>query len=313
MTSASSVIFMGSPEIAVPALEALVESGYKIPLVVTQPDRPKGRGRKLTPPPVKVRAQELGLEVLQPDQVRSPEFLARITETQAQAIAVVAYGRILPNEVLQATPWGAINVHFSLLPKYRGASCVAAALMAGEEETGTTTMLMDEGMDTGPILLQWTEPILPEDTTATLSKRLAPLGAQQLVQTFKGLEAGNLRPAPQDDSQASLAPLLKKEQGHVAWDQKAKTLYHLYQGLTPWPGVFGFLNGKRLVLTQLRPLPGSPSGEPGSLGVEAGRVLYINGRDGRLQVLKLKPEGKREMTAEQWLQGQGDLTGVRLE
>lgn len=307
------VLFMGSPEIAVPSLQALVDAGYEVPLVITQPDRPKGRGRSPSPPPVKVAATELGLPVIQPTRIKTPEFLRQIQESQAQAIAVVAYGRLLPKEVLSATPWGAINVHFSLLPKYRGASCVAQALMAGEEETGTTTMLIDEGMDTGPILMQWTEPILPEDTTASLSARLAPLGAQQLVMTLQALEAGNLRPVPQEEAGASYAPPLKKEQGHLDWNQEVKTLYHLYQGLTPWPGIFGFIDGKRLLLTRLQAAAGPVQGNPGTFYRDPQGDLYINGRDGLLQVLQVKPEGKAEMSAEAWVRGRGEVSGCRLE
>ena len=307
------LIFMGSPEMAVPSLQALVEAGHDIPLVVTQPDRPKGRGQKLSPPPIKVAAEALGLRVLQPSSVKTPEFIQTLKEQKADGIVVVAYGRILPKEVIEATPWGCINVHFSLLPKYRGAACVAYALMEGEEETGTTTMLIDEGMDTGPILLQWTEPIHADDTTASLSERLAPLGGKQIVETLKGLEAGNLKPVPQDESRASPAPLLKKEQGHVDWAQGVQTLYNLYRGLSPWPGIYGFLQGKRLLLTELKPLSGPPTGPPGSLKIEGDEELILNCEDGRFKVLQLKPEGKRILRAAEFVRGLKEKEGLKLE
>lgn len=304
---------MGSPEVAVPSLQALIEAGHEIPLVVTQPDRPKGRGRKLSPPPLKEAAQALGLKVIQPTQVKNPEFLQTLKEQKADGIVVVAYGKILPKAVIEATPLGCINVHFSLLPKYRGAACVAYALMEGEDETGTTTMLIDEGMDTGPILLQWSETIYPEDTSATLSERLAGLGAKQIVATIAGLEAGNLNPVPQDPSRASQAPLLKKEQGHVDWGQGAGKIYNLYRGLTPWPGIYGFLQGKRILLTEVRPMSGSPLGPPGSLNFEEPATLSINCGDGRLEVLQLKPEGKRVLPAGEFMRGLREKEGLRLE
>jgi methionyl-tRNA formyltransferase len=307
------LIFMGSPDVAVPSLRALTEAGHEIPLVVTQPDRPKGRGQKFSPPPVKEAALELGLRVLQPKKVTTPEFIQTLKEQKADGIVVVAYGRILPKQVIEVTPWGCLNVHFSLLPKFRGAACVAYALMEGEEETGTTTMLIDEGMDTGPILLQWSEPIYPEDTSATLSDRLAHLGAKQIVTTIAGLEAGNLKPVPQDPGRASQAPRLKKEQGHVDWGQGAAKIYNLYRGLTPWPGIYGFLHGKRILLSELRPMSGPPLGPPGSLNFAEPGTLSINCGDGRLQVMRLKPEGKRVLPGGEFMRGLKDKGDLRLE
>jgi methionyl-tRNA formyltransferase len=305
------IIFMGSPEIAVPSLRALLGAGHKIPLVVTQPDKPQGRGQKLGSPPIKLAAQASGLTVIQPQKIKDLSFAQTLRETEADAITVVAYGRILPPAVLSAVPWGCINLHFSLLPKYRGAACVAYALINGDEETGVTTMMMDEGLDTGPILMQWTEPILPEDTCGTLSGRLADLGAQQMVRTLAALEAGSLDPIPQDSSRASLAPLLKKEMGHVDWARPTRDIYNLYRGLTPWPGVYGFLGEKRILLSELRPDPGGPSGPPGTLGLDEGG-LWVNAADGRLRVLRLQPEGKRILSDKEFVRGLKQRDGLVL-
>jgi methionyl-tRNA formyltransferase len=307
------IIFMGSPEIAVPSLKALLAAGHQIPLVVTQPDRPRGRGQKLGAPPIKQAAQALGLEVIQPAGVRDPGFAQTLREQNADGIAVVAYGRILPKQVLELTPLGCINLHFSLLPKYRGAACVPYALMNGDDETGVTTMQLDEGLDTGPILMQWTETIRADDTTETLSARLADLGAQQLVRTLAALEAGNLDPIPQDDTRASAAPLIKKELGHVDWRQPVQRIYQLYRGLTPWPGIFGFVGEKRILLNEIRPEPGPPSGPPGSLGLGPDQELWINAADGRLRVIRLQPEGKRILSAAEFVRGLKEKTGLIIK
>lgn len=296
------IIFMGSPEIAVPSLKALVEAGHPIPLVVTQPDKPQGRGQRLGSSPVKQAAESLGLEVIQPTRIKDPPFIQTLRDKNPDAIAVVAFGRILPPEVLAVPPLGCINVHFSLLPKYRGAACVAYPLIEGEDETGVTTMIMDEGLDTGPLLMQWSETISPEDTRETLSTRLAELGAQQLVRTMAALEAGSLDPIPQDPSRASFAPLLKKEMGRVDWAQPARKIYNLYRGLTPWPGIYGFLGKKRILFNEIRPEDQTPSGPPGTLGFdEVG--LWINTADGRLRVHRLQPEGKRILSASEFVRG----------
>ena len=306
------IIFMGSPEVAVPSLKALVDAGHEVPLVVTQPDKPQGRGQHLGAPPVKASAQALGIPVLQPAKIKDPGFFRALADQGPDAIAVVAFGRILPKEILTLAPWGCINVHFSLLPKYRGAACVAYPLIHGDDETGVTTMQLDEGLDTGPILMQWTEPIGPDDTTATLSARLAPLGAQQLVRTLAAIEGGSLDPIPQDPSRASLAPLLKKEMGHIDWRQPTQQIYNLYRGLSPWPGVYGFLGRKRILFHELRPEAGAPSGEAGSLGF-VGDNLWINTADGRLKVLRLQPEGKRILSASEFVRGLQSREGLRLE
>lgn len=297
------IVFMGSPEMAVPSLQALHEAGHSILAVVTQPDKPKGRGQGLAAPAVKLAAQARGLPVLQPHKVRSPEFIETLDALRPEFLAVVAYGKILPPEILKIPSKAPINLHFSLLPKYRGASCVAQALIQEDVESGVTTIIMDEGMDTGPILMQWSEPVLPEDTTGSLSQRLAQLGAQQLVKTLQEVEKGTVQAVPQSTQGVSLAPLLKKEMGHLDWASSAKEIYNLYRGLTPWPGVFSFLNGRRLLWTRLGPPERRSALPPGTLELASEGELFIHASPGALRVLQLKPEGKSVLSAEQFVRG----------
>lgn len=293
---------MGSPEIAVPSLKALQAGGHQALAVVTQPDKPKGRGQVLSPPAVKVAAEALGLKLLQPPKIKgNPEFVEELRGLQPELIVVVAYGKILPPEVLRIPEICCVNLHFSLLPKYRGASCVAYPLIEGREESGVSTIVMDEGLDTGPILLQWSEPILAGDTAGTLSDRLSELGAQALVQTVAGLERGNIQPTPQNDAEASFAPLLRKEEGQVDWTKPATEIFNRYRGLSPWPGVFSFLGGKRIVLNELALAPDF-QGKAGSIRVSEGRVLVACGQ-GSLEILRLKPEGKSVLSAADFMRG----------
>lgn len=218
------IVFMGTPEFAVPSLEALLSSGDQVVGVVCQPDRPKGRGHQLVAPPVKLVAERAGIPVLQPLKIRTPEFLQSLSSWQPDVIAVAAYGRILHAPILQLPPMGCVNVHGSLLPRYRGAAPVQWAVINGETETGITTMLMDEGMDTGAMLLQEKLEILPEDTAGTLAPRLAALGGRLLIDTLTQLKGGTLVPTKQDDHQATMAPLLKKEDGLIDWTLSATSL-----------------------------------------------------------------------------------------
>jgi len=306
----AKLIFMGSPQIAVPSLQALQEAGHEIPLVVTQPDKPKGRGQKISSPPIKLAAKELGRAVEQPTNLKTLDLSLVLKSLAPDFIVVVAYGKILPKAILDIAP--CINVHFSLLPKYRGAACVAYALLNGEEETGVTTMLLNEKMDEGPILMQWTEAIQTDDTAGSLSERLATLGAQAIVKTLEGLESHNLKPVPQDPAQASYASLLKKEMGQVDWNQNVEKLYRLYQGLTPWPGIYTFLKGRRLILTEVRPHGEGGSGPVGKVEVGPRGEMFVQCGEGRLQILKLKPEGKRVLTAEEFMRGFQGSQELRL-
>ncbi len=237
------LVFMGTPDFAATSLEALLRSDDSVVGVVTQPDRPKGRGQTLTPSPVKLLAQREQIPLLQPLKMKDPEFLQALTGWQPNLIVVAAFGRILPPVILSLPPLGCINVHGSLLPKYRGAGPIQWAIINGETETGITTMLMDEGMDTGAILLQETIPITPHDTAGTLSPRLAELGGKLLVETIAQLKAGTLVPRQQDSSRATMAPLLKKEDGVIDWALPATALANRIRGLAPWPGAYTTVGG----------------------------------------------------------------------
>lgn len=307
------IVFMGSPEIAVPSLKALHAAGHEIAAVVTQPDRPKGRGQVLTAPAVKAAAEALGLPVRQPEKIRTPEFAAALRELRPELIAVVAYGKILPPEVLEIPEICCVNLHFSLLPKYRGAACVAYALINGDAESGVTTIVMEAGLDTGPILMQWSEPIRPDDTAGSLSERLAVLGAEQLVRTVEALERGTIHPTPQGEAEASYAPLLKKEEGRIDWNRPATEIFNRYRGLSPWPGVYAFLEGKRVIFTELRPAPESEAGPPGALRRGPGGQLLVDCGAGSLEVLRLKPEGKSVLSAEDFMRGLQGKTPLRFE
>ncbi len=302
---------MGSPEIAVPALEALVKAGHHVALVVTQPDKPKGRGQSVSAPPVKQAAVNLGLDCFQAHQVKTPEFAARLREMKPDFMVVVAYGRLLTQEVLSIAP--CINVHFSLLPRYRGASCVASALLHGDTETGVSTIFLTPELDAGPVLLQWSETIQPSDTSEALSQRLALLGAQQIVATLEALESGRLKPVLQDESKATYAPLLKKEEGHVNWKENAKNIFNRYRAFTPWPGIYAFLNGKRVVLTGLALHSLSDFGAlPGTLIFSADGKLLVQCASGILEITHLKPEGKKNLTAEEFMRGCRERQGLRF-
>ena len=255
------IVFMGTPEFAVPSLEALLKSDDDVVGVVTQPDRPKGRGHALASPPVKEVAQRAGIPVTQPVKIRTPDFLAGLAAWSPDLIAVTAFGRILHAPILQLPPMGCVNVHGSLLPKYRGAAPVQWAVINGETETGITTMLMDEGMDTGPMLLQERLAITESDTAGTLAPRLAELGGRLLVETIAQLKAGTLAPRPQDHSLATLAPLLKKEDGAMDWTMGAVTLGHRIRGLSPWPGGLYLLGSGSLERVESsRPVGAFPAG-----------------------------------------------------
>lgn len=294
------LIFLGSPLIAVPTLKSLVKAGYEILAVVTQPDKPKGRGKHLAPTAVKEAALPLNLKVLTPKSAREESFLEELRQLGPDYFIVVAYGKILSKDFLSIAP--AINLHFSLLPKYRGAACVAGALLTGEEETGVTTMLLEEELDAGPILLQWTEPIGEEDTVFTLSERLSYLGADQMLKTLEELEKGRLRPVPQDVNQATYVGKIKKEQGHLDWSKTAQEIFFQYQGLSPWPGVYGFLEGKRVILGKLKKSDLNKELEPGTLFAQGGR-LYVSAVGPSLEILEIKPEGKKLLKAQDFVKG----------
>jgi methionyl-tRNA formyltransferase len=289
-----TIIFMGTPDFAVPSLHLLSQKGYDVALVVTQPDRPKGRGRKLVAPPVKVKAQELNLEVTQPSTLKSKEFTDQIARIQPDFLVVIAFGHILSEKILQLPKFGAINIHASLLPEYRGPAPIQWAIINGDSQTGITTMFMDKGMDTGNVLLTQKEPILTEDTAATLHDRLANSGADLLIRTLKGYAAHKLKPIVQDHSKATYAPLLKKQDGHINWQRPAQELEPFIRGMTPWPGAFTFHNETRLKIFKAAPIPESVSEAVGTILMCFPDELRVATGKGALSILEIQgPSGKR--------------------
>ena len=270
------LVFMGTPDFASATLEALLRSDDSVVGVVTQPDRPKGRGQMLTPSPVKLLARQEQIPLLQPLKMKDPEFLQALTGWKPDLIVVAAYGRILPPAILSLPPLGCVNVHGSLLPKYRGAGPIQWALINGETETGITTMLMDEGMDTGAMLLQEAIPITSDDTVGTLSPRLAELGGRLLVETIARLKAGTLVPKPQDSSRATLAPLLKKEDGAIDWALPAAVLANRVRGLSPWPGAYTTVaGGDRWIVSRALALPVPVTKPPGVVVAITHEALHV--------------------------------------
>jgi methionyl-tRNA formyltransferase len=288
-----TIIFMGTPDFAVPALQTLIQNGYNVPLVVTQPDRPKGRGRKRVAPPVKIKALELGLKVLQPSTLKDENFKSQVKQLQPDFFVVLAFGHILSENILQLPRLGTINIHASLLPKYRGPAPIQWAVINGESETGITTMLMDKGVDTGDILLSQKEPIFPEDTAATLHDRLALRGAELLAKTLQGYASDRIKPIPQDHSKATYAPLLKKQDGHIHWQKSAEELVAFIRGMTPWPGAFTFHNKNRLKILKAAPIPENPTEPAGTILKTFPDELYVATTKGILSILEIQgPSGK---------------------
>jgi len=305
------LVFCGTPPFAVPTLETLVVAGHRIPLVVTQPDRPKGRGLALVASPVKQSAQKLNLPVTQPDRIKNnEEFQAQLTAFKPDAIIVVGYGRIIPQWMLDLPPLGNINLHASLLPKYRGAAPIQWAIASGETVTGVTTMRIDAGLDTGDILLQKELSIAPDDTAETLAPRLAAFGADLIVETLQGLQAGTIHPRKQDDSQSSLAPILKKEDGLIDFSRTATEILNRLRGFQPWPGAYTKFRGKNLQILKARPTPGSLP--PAELHTTPDRLVVGCGHNTALELLELQLEGKKRTPAKAFLQGYRPQPGEKL-
>ena len=294
---------MGSPEFALPSLRALA-SHYPLTGVVTQPDRPAGRGRKLTPPPVKVLADEYDIPVIQPRRLRKQEAMAQLQKWQPDVIVVAAFGQILKPEVLELPPHGCVNVHASLLPRWRGAAPIRAAILHGDEQSGVTIMRMDPGVDTGPILSQRAIPIRPDDTAETLSERLAVLGAELLMETLPGYLDGKITPSPQDDSHATYAPMLKKEDGELDFSQTAVQLARRVRAFNPWPGTFTRWNGNLLKIQRAHARQ-EISAAPGERLVH--RDLPAFGTtEGILVLEEVQPAGKKPMPGDVFLRGARD-------
>ena len=300
------LIFMGSPKFAIPSMERLLESKHKIEAVVTQPAKPAGRGQKLTPTPVKELALKAGLPVFEPEKLKGTDFHETMAGFKPDALAVVAYGKILRPDVLHVPRLGSVNVHASLLPKYRGAAPVQWAIIRGERKTGVTVMKLDEGMDTGDILESAELEILEDDDAESLSNALAVMGADLLIQVLdRAEERDAIAGRPQDDSQASYAPMLKKEDGHIDWSRRCEDILCHVRGASPWPGAFSFLGDKTLGVRRAErlapheaPLAGDRQPEPGEIaGVLKGGGVIVRAADGYLLLTRVQPPGKREMGA----------------
>lgn len=306
----SKLVFCGTPEFAVPTLQALIVAGHDIRLVVSQPDRPVGREHQIAPTPVKRTALDVGLPVVQPEKIRdNQEFRAQLETTRPDAIVVVAYGRIIPPWMLTIPRLGCVNLHASLLPKYRGAAPIQWSVAMGDAVTGNTTMLLEEGLDTGPILMQRTHAIGPKQTAAELFPILAAAGAPLVLETLDGLASGTVHPRAQNEAEATHAPMLTREDGRMDFaGHSAMQLYNRWRGFQPWPGAFTTLNGKKLIAHRLAVAGESGFGkslraQPGKVQVENGRFFVACAEDTWLELIELQLEGKKRLAAAEFLRG----------
>lgn len=298
------IIFMGTPDFSVPALRALADKGrHEVIAVITQPDKPKGRGKAVQMSPVKVAALEMGIPVYQPVKVREEAFLQQLKALQPEVIVVAAFGQILSQKLLDLPAYGCVNIHASLLPKYRGAAPIQWAIMDGEKETGVTTMQMDAGIDTGDILEKLVVPIAPEETGGSLHDKLGAAGAQLILSTLDKLEKGILNPVPQEDEKSCYAKMLTKSLGEIDWNREAIELERLIRGLNPWPSAYTKLEGRTLKIWQAQVLEQEDEGEPGQVVRACKDDLWIKTGKGTLAVLSLQLEGKKRMDAGAFLRG----------
>jgi methionyl-tRNA formyltransferase len=310
------IIFMGTPEFAVPSLEALLGNTYDVVAVYTQPDREAGRGRHVSSTPVKELALARGLEVVQPETLKDRDVVEHLAQLKPDMVVVAAYGRIITSEILALPEFGCLNVHPSLLPRYRGSSPIASAILQGDAVTGVTIMMMDKGLDTGPILTQRTLPILAEDTTGSLTARLAQAGAQLLLETVPQWLDRKIKPQPQNEAGASYTRVMNKEDGRIDWTLTALELWRRVRAYDPWPGYYAMWQEKRLRIIEAVALPGGryeevgkvitlpQSGEKAAIGVQT--------RDGILGLVRVQLEGKRAISAEEFLRGQRGFEGSHL-
>ena len=303
------ILFMGTPDFAVPSLARIQEAGFPLCGVFCQPDRPKGRGHRLQMPPVKEMAVSLGIPVFQPDSLRDQAVLSEIAALNPDCIVVVAYGKLLPKAVLDIPKYGCINVHGSLLPRYRGAAPIQWAVIDGAEKTGVTTMYMAEGMDTGDMILQRETEILPDETAGELFDRLKLIGADLLIETLLLVSEGRAPRIPQEDVLASMAPILKKRDGAIDWTKPAQQIYRLIRGMNPWPSAYTEYQGKKLKIYKSRVV--DRSGAPGTLLSEGGRLLVCCGTKA-LQLLELQPENGKRMDGGSFLRGHPIKPGSRF-
>ncbi len=301
------VVFFGTPDFALPTLRHLMASRHQVVLVVTRPDKPVGRRKEVTPPPVAVTAGKLGLPLLQPKSLKAEQVVSALAASGADAGVVVAYGKLIPPRVLELFPQGFLNVHPSLLPRHRGPSPIQWAIACGDRVTGVTTMLLDEGMDTGPIFLQRRVGIGPRETAEELAPRLAELGAELLVETLDGLEAGTLEPRPQPREGATVTPMIRRSFGEVDWTLPAQRIFDRLRAFTPWPGLYTEFRGGRLKIHGLEVVQPPPAGgeEPGTVvAVDPGGIVVRCGRGSAVRITELQREGKRRMPADAFLIGE---------
>lgn len=305
------IVFMGTSEFSVPTLKRLIASEYQLPAVYTQPDKRAGRGRDLSPPPVKRVALETGLDVRQPMNLREASVVDSLAQLRPDAIVVAAYGKILPDSVLAVAPFGCINVHPSLLPRHRGPSPVVGALLAGDDRTGVTIMLLDSGVDSGPLLAQKEATIEPTDTAESLAARLACLGADVLMETLPQWLSGSVTPRPQNEDEATYTQVLSKHQGEMEWNLPASDLCRRVRAFNPWPGCYTKWHGKVLKVIEVACLP-RQAGEPGRVVPLPTGGVGVQASDGVLQLVTVQLEGKRRMSGEEFVRGQRDFAGALL-
>ena len=307
------IMFMGTPDFSVGTLEAFVEAGHEVVLAVTQPDKPKGRGKEMQFTPVKECAMKHGIPVFQPRRVREPECIEELRKYEADVMVVVAFGQILPKEILEMTEYGCINVHASLLPKYRGAAPIQWAIIDGEEVTGVTTMQMNEGLDTGDMLLKTIIPIEAKETGGSLFDKLAEAGAKLCVETLAGLEAKTIVPEPQGDTPTAYAKQIKKELGDIDWTWDGKAIERLIRGLTPWPSAYSNWNGKQMKIWDAEILDGNTEEMPGTIVKVEKDAFYVQTGNGLLKVCELQIPGKKRMDAGAFLRGYQVKAGEKFE
>lgn len=307
------LVFLGTPDFAVPSLRALAEAGHDVVAVFTQPDRPKGRGGELAQSPMKVAARDLQVPVHQPERIRRPESIELIRKLSPSIMVVVGYGQIIPQTIIDIPPHGILNVHASLLPKYRGAAPIQWAIAHGETETGVTIMQIDAGLDTGDMLLKQAVTIAADETAPELSARLAPLGAELLLTAIQQIENGMLRREKQNDIEATHAPILTKDNGLIDWRRPAREIYNRLRGFTPWPGAYSTFRGQQFSVVKAKPVDDATLA-PGALIVEKHRVLAGAGDNSTLELLEVQLAGKKRMSAPAFAHGyqlrEGEKLGV---
>jgi methionyl-tRNA formyltransferase len=308
-----NIVFIGTPEFALPTLKALHHSSHSILSVITQPDKPKGRGQKLIVSPIKQYALDSNLPILQPKTVNDPEFIDLLKQKQPDIIIVIAFGQILSEAFLKIPKKFCINLHSSLLPKYRGAAPIHRSILNGDTRTGVTSMIMDKGMDTGDILLMKETPIHGTDNAQTLHDTLSEMGGALVIETLRRLEEDTLLPIPQDHNQATYAPKLKKEEGLINWEQPATTLLNQVRGLTPWPGTYTLLNKKRLRILKVQVAEGAPDDSPGQVARITDMGIEVGTGQDRLVITELQPEGKKSMPAKSFLAGNKIERGILFD